>query len=102
MSLVTVDSSKLTDTGKLDWIIQELIKLEYNMSALSDKLAEVGAAVDAAIVRVQEDVVALRQQIADLEAKVSENPTPADMAALDALKAKADALDPVVSAVLPT
>lgn len=95
-----MSTTKYSKSAKLDYIIEQLTQLGARMSALSDKIAETTVAMDAAIARVQEDVAALRQQIADLETRVAQNPTPEDLAALDALKAKADALDPVVNAVL--
>ena len=73
------------------------------MSVLSDKIADVGASVDAAATRVQEDVATLQQQIADLEAQVSQGTaTPEDLAALDALKVKLDQIDPLTPTTLPT
>jgi uncharacterized protein involved in exopolysaccharide biosynthesis len=66
--------------------------LEALMSELADKINAVSAAADQAIARVAADVEALKAQIADLEGKVV---TAEDQAALDALKAKLDALDPV-------
>jgi hypothetical protein len=72
------------------------------MSALSDKLSDVGASLDAAIGRVQEDVVALQTRITELEALVAAGgATPEDLAKLDELKAKLDALDPIKPATLP-
>ena len=65
------------------------------MSAFSDKIAEVNAAADAAIGRVTADAKTLQQHVEELQAKVdTETPTEADLAALAALKAKLDALDP--------
>lgn len=72
------------------------------MSELSDKITSVGASLDAAIARVQEDVTALHTKIAELEAMVAAGTATAeDMAALDMLRAKLDALDPVKPDVLP-
>lgn len=71
------------------------------MSALSDKIAEVNAAVDAAIARVQSDVSALQAKIVELQAKVDAGvATPEDIAALDAAKAKLNALDPTSDVTL--
>jgi len=76
---------------------QKLEALEDRiMSKLSDKLAEVEASQDAALARVQEDVAAQAAKIADLEAKVAEGTATAeDLATLDRIKAKNDALDPI-------
>jgi hypothetical protein len=71
---------------------------EELMSALSDKIAEVQSSVDESIVRVTEDVADLNAQIEALRQKVT---TPEDIAALDAIKAKTDGLDPVQAATLP-
>jgi hypothetical protein len=75
---------------------------EKIMSQITDKVAEINVSLDAALVRVQEDVDALKAQVADLEAKVAGGvATPEDLAVLDALKARIDALDPTSPAVLP-
>jgi primosomal protein N'' len=68
------------------------------MSALSEKLAALSAAADEAIARVQVDVDDLKAKIAELEAKAT---TDQDLEALDALKAKLDALDPTKPDTLP-
>lgn len=69
------------------------------MSKVSDAIAEVNQAADEAISRVQEDVASLKQQIADLEAQ---QPTGADLQALNDLKDKLAALDPTQPDTLPT
>ena len=72
------------------------------MSVISDKIAEVTTSVDAALVRVQDDVTALNTKIAELQAQVDSGlATPADIAALDELKVKLDALDPTSPVVIP-
>jgi hypothetical protein len=72
------------------------------MSVLSDKIAAVGVALDKALARVDEDVLALVAKIAELQALIDAGgATPEDIAALDALQAKLDALDPTKPAVLP-
>lgn len=71
---------------------------EQIMSVLTDKIAEVQASQDEAIARVMEDVAAQQAEIDDLKTKVT---TPEDIAALDAIQAKNDALDPIKPAVLP-
>lgn len=91
----------------LELVIDLLKKLiaqgESQMSKLSDKLDEVGASLDAAISRVQEDVNDLQLKIAELQALVDAGgATPEDEAKLDALKARLDAIDPVKPATLPT
>jgi outer membrane murein-binding lipoprotein Lpp len=69
---------------------------------ISDKLAETEAALDAAIGRVQTDVDALNAKVADLQAKVDAGTaSPEDVATLDRIKAKLDALDPTSEATLP-
>ena len=67
------------------------------MSQLSDAIAAANTEADNAISRVQEDVTALQERIAELEQNAS---TPEDLAALDTLKQKLAALDPVQSATL--
>lgn len=72
------------------------------MSALSDKLAEVQTSLTAAVSRVQEDVARLQAKIAELEALVaSGGATPEDLATLDSLKATLDAIDPTKEDTLP-
>lgn len=72
------------------------------MSKLSDKIAEVRAAVDEAVGRVQADVADLQSQIDALQAKVDEGTaTEADIAALESIKADLAALDPTRPEVLP-
>ncbi len=72
------------------------------MSLLSDKIAETNASFDAALGRVQGDVQDLNNQVADLKGKVEQGAvTPEDLAALDALRDRIDALDPTKPAVLP-
>ncbi len=80
------------------WVTQnDLTELEAKiMSELSDAIAEATASADDAIVRVQDDVAALNTQIAELQAKVDAGvATPEDIAAIKALTAKTNALDPV-------
>ena len=73
------------------------------MSVLSDKIDAATKSVDAAITRVQTDVEKLSTKITELEKTVAAGTaTPEDLAALDALKAKVDALDPTTPTVLPT
>lgn len=73
----------------------------FLMSALSDKIAADTAAADAAIARSQAVVADLRAQVAALEARIAtEAFTPDDLAALDALKVKLDALDPASPVVI--
>lgn len=71
---------------------------ERLMSALSDQIAEVKTSTDESIARVQADVTDLQAQIDDLKAKVA---TPEDLAALDAIQARLDGLDPVKPTTLP-
>lgn len=72
------------------------------MSILSDKIDAATASTDAAIVRVQTDVAALNAKIVELQTLVdSGGATQADLDALDALKAKVDALDPSSPVVIP-
>lgn len=77
-------------------------KETLDMSVISDKIAELGVSVDASIVRVQEDVADQAAKIAKLEALVAQGgASQADMDALQALKDKVDALDPVKPDTLP-
>jgi len=71
------------------------------MSDLSDKIKALETSVDAALARVQVDVDAFKAKIAELEAKVAAGTaTPEDLAALEAMKAKVDALDPTSETTL--
>lgn len=67
------------------------------MSELSDEIAAAHAAQDGAEARVIEDVAALRALIAELGANAV---TPADLAEVRRLKARANAMDPVLEATL--
>jgi outer membrane murein-binding lipoprotein Lpp len=70
--------------------------MEAWMSELSNKIAELDGKVDAATARISSDVAGLYAKIAELQALVDAgNATPADIAALAALEAKVDAIDPV-------
>ncbi len=72
------------------------------MSVLSDKIAGTNASFDAALGRVQGVVEALHSKVADLEADVAKGVATADdLAALDALRSRIDALDPTKPAILP-
>lgn len=72
------------------------------MSVLSDKIAETNASFDAALGRVQGVVDALNAKVADLKVDVARGvAAPEDLAALDALRDRIDALDPTKPAVLP-
>ncbi len=72
------------------------------MSVLSDKIAEMNASLDAALGRVQGVVEALHSRVADLEADIAQGVvSPVDLAALNALRNRIDALDPTKPAVLP-
>lgn len=71
------------------------------VSVLSDLIAEVDNEATLALARVSGDVAKLQAKIDELEAK-SDSPTPADLAALQALKAKIAAIDPTNPAVVPT
>jgi hypothetical protein len=71
------------------------------MSMLSDKIAKMNASLDAALGRVLGVVEAFHARIADLEADVTNGVATADdLAALDALRSRIDALDPTKPAVL--
>jgi hypothetical protein len=79
-----------------------LTKGDQIMSVLSDKIAAVGSSLDAALGRVQGDVGTLTQKVAELEALVAAGgATLEDIAALEAIQAKLDALDPVKPETLP-
>lgn len=72
------------------------------MSVLSEKIAAATASTDQAIARVQGDVTTLTAKVAELQALVDQGTaTPADLAALDDLKTKLDALDPTSTTTLP-
>ncbi len=72
------------------------------MSVLSDKIAEANASFDAAVGRMRGVVDALNAEVADLKSEVARGvATSDDLAALDALRNRIDALDLSSPAVLP-
>jgi hypothetical protein len=71
------------------------------MSLLGDKIKAATDSAALATDRVTRDVAALRSTVADLQARVDAGGSPEDLAALDALKAQLDGLDPTVAATLP-
>ncbi len=72
------------------------------MSVLSDKIAEVNIAYQGALDRVMEDVTALKDRIGVLERLVANGgATAADMAALEELRNRLNALDPHTPETLP-
>ncbi len=73
------------------------------MAKVLDLIQSVSDAADQATARVQTDVANLKQQIADLEAQIAAQgeATPEQEAALTALKAKVDAIDPTNPATIP-
>ncbi len=71
------------------------------MSKISDAIAAASTSADSAISRVQSDVAALTQKIADLQALVDQGGSPADIQALADLQAKLDAIDPTSPTTLP-
>lgn len=76
--------------------------LEDNMSQLSDSIAAVKVAAQAAIQRVQSDVDALNAKIQALQATaLSGGGTPEQMQDLADAKAMLDALDPTKPDVIP-
>jgi len=75
---------------------------EWIMSALSDKIAEVGTKVDTAATRITTDVAALKALIATLQATIDAGgATQADLDALTALETKLDQIDPTTPSVVP-
>ena len=84
--------------------LRQLVSQEVSvMTVLSDKIDAANVSADAAIGRVQTDVSNLAAEIVRLQALVDAGgATPTDLANLDSLKAKLDALDPTNPAVLPT
>jgi len=78
-------------------------KVEHHMSAFSDKIAELAAAISAETTQVQTSVAGLKAQIAELQAKVDAGlATPEDIAALDAAIAGVKAIDPTDPTTIPT
>lgn len=72
------------------------------MKELAEHIAAASEAADKAIARVQKDVEALNAKVDTLQKRIDEgNATPEDIAALDALRAKLDALDPASPVTLP-
>lgn len=82
-----------------EWLEFRLSQLKDQiMSEVTDKIAAVEKSQDEAIARVREDVAAQQAEIDDLKTKVT---APEDIAALDRIRAKNEALDPLKPAVLP-
>ena len=78
----------------------DLEGVKYN--SVRVKIAETNASFDAALGRVQGVVDALNAKVADLKVDVARGvAAPEDLAALDALRDRIDALDPTKPAVLP-
>lgn len=83
-------------------INEKLDRMEVLMSALSDKIAELGVKVDDAIAREGTEDAAEAAEKARLQAKIDElqalvdagGASQADLDALDALKAKLDQINP--------
>lgn len=86
-----------------DWALQRLFeRLEDEVSQLSQKISDLNAAFDAALARVQGDVDTLNTKVAELQAKVDSGvATDQELADLDALKTRIEALDPTKDTVLP-
>lgn len=73
------------------------------MSALSDKIAVVGTAIDDEAARILATQAALQAKIDALQATIDAGgASAADLAALDALKTKLDQIDPATPSVVPT
>jgi polyhydroxyalkanoate synthesis regulator phasin len=64
------------------------------VSNLTDKLDGAEKAMNEAETRITTHVSELKQQIADLEAELGQNPTPEDLARIDVLRDRLAALDP--------
>jgi hypothetical protein len=78
------------------------IQKEEIMSILTEKLAELNSSFDAALARVQDDVDTLNAEVAELKIKIENGTaTPDEIAALDTLRARIDALDPTSPTTLP-
>lgn len=77
-------------------------ELEGRMSQISDAIAHLSTTVDSAVTRVQGDLAGLTSRVAALQAQIDGGgASPEDLAALAALQAKIDALDPAKPDVLP-
>ena len=87
-----------------DSILKEYLDIRFYaledkmMSELSDKIAEVNRSFDDAHTRVMDAIDALRAEVAEAKAKAT---TAEDLANLDSLDVKIDALDPTTSTTLP-
>jgi hypothetical protein len=92
----------LSDEVK-QWIRRELSRWkEEIVTEISDAIKAANDAADEAIARVDADLVDLRQQIVDLQAKIDAGTaTAADIAGLSTLKDKLLALDPRRPETLP-
>jgi hypothetical protein len=73
--------------------------LEAEMAKIATKLTSLEKSVDESIARVMQDVEKLRTRITGLE---QDQATDEDLARLDAIQAKLDALDPEKDATLPS
>lgn len=72
------------------------------MSVFSDLATQLETEIDAATARVQKDVAGLKQQIADLQAKIDAGvATPEEIARFQAAVTAVKAIDPTDPTVLP-
>ena len=101
--ILTIDPALLDlARGLLEDYERRFTELETSMSKLSDKIAEVKTAFDAAVARNQQEDAQNKARIAELEAIAdSGGATPEDMAELDNLKAIAEGLDATSPTTLP-
>jgi phage shock protein A len=81
---------------ELATLARQLIAKGDQILSRLDELNALSAATDAAIARVAEDVIHLKDQITALEAQVAAGNalTPEEQATYDAIKAKLAAVDP--------
>lgn len=88
--------------GLLEDYERRFTELEKTVSKLSDKIAEVKTAFDAAVARNQQEDAANKAKIDELQALVdSGGATPQDMQDLEDLKAIAEGLDATSPTTLP-
>lgn len=83
-----------------------LKRMEKTVSELSDRIAKLDESLTKATDRIQEDVDKLNAKVADLQAKVDSGNMPpeelaANLAAIDAIQARIDAIDPTKPDVIP-
>lgn len=78
-----------------------LCRLEALLSDLSNALESLSAKIDSKLAAITGELAHLRAELTTAQAAAGNAPTPDDLAAIAAISAKIDALDPTNSATTP-